>query len=61
MYIVPDAGDIAWLDFGPQAGREQAGRRTALVITDQAYNRANGLAVLCPLASKRLMGSPPKK
>jgi mRNA interferase MazF len=50
-----------WLDFGPQAGREQAGRRTALVITDQAYNRANGLAVLCPLASKRLMASPPKK
>ena len=50
---VPDAGDIAWLDFTPQAGREQAGRRPALVLTDQAYNRASGLAVVCPLTSKR--------
>jgi mRNA interferase MazF len=50
---VPDAGDIAWLDFDPQAGREQAGRRPALVLTDQGYNRASGLAVVCPLTSKR--------
>jgi mRNA interferase MazF len=50
---VPEAGDIAWLDFDPQAGREQAKRRPALVLTDQAYNRASGLAVVCPLTSKR--------
>jgi len=50
---VPEAGDIAWLDFDPQAGREQAGRRPALILTDQAYNRASGLAVVCPLTSKR--------
>ncbi|HEY1677292.1 MAG TPA: type II toxin-antitoxin system PemK/MazF family toxin [Candidatus Sulfotelmatobacter sp.] len=50
---VPEAGDIAWLDFDPQAGREQAGRRPALVLTDQPYNRASGLAVVCPLTSKR--------
>jgi mRNA interferase MazF len=50
---VPEAGDIAWLDFDPQAGREQGRRRPALVLTDQAYNRASGLAVVCPLTSKR--------
>ena len=50
---VPEAGDIAWLDFDPQAGREQGRRRPALVLTDQAYNRASGLVVVCPLTSKR--------
>jgi mRNA interferase MazF len=50
---VPEAGDIAWLDFDPRAGREQGRRRPALVLTDQAYNRASGLVVVCPLTSKR--------
>jgi mRNA interferase MazF len=50
---VPDAGDIVWLDFDPQAGREQGRRRPAIVLTDSAYNRASGLAVVCPLTSKR--------
>ena len=50
---VPEAGDIAWLDFDPQAGREQSRRRPALVLTDQSYNRASGLVVVCPLTSKR--------
>jgi mRNA interferase MazF len=50
---VPEAGDIAWLDFDPQAGREQGRRRPALVLTDQSYNRASGLMVVCPLTSKR--------
>lgn len=50
---VPEAGDIVWLDFDPQAGREQARRRPALVLTDQSYNRASGLAIVCPLTSKR--------
>lgn len=49
----PDAGDIILLDFNPQVGREQAKRRPALVITDQRYNHASGLAVVCPLTSKR--------
>jgi mRNA interferase MazF len=50
---VPEAGDIVWMDFDPQAGREQAHRRPALVLTDQSYNRASGLVVVCPLTSKR--------
>jgi mRNA interferase MazF len=52
-HYVPEAGDIAWLNFDPQAGREQGKRRPALILTDQAYNRSSGLAVVCPLTSKR--------
>jgi mRNA interferase MazF len=50
---IPDAGDIVWLDFDPQVGREQAKRRPALVLTDRTYNRASGLVVVCPLTSKQ--------
>lgn len=51
--FIAHAGDIAWLDFDPQAGREPGRRRPALVLTDLAYNRASGLVVVCPLTSKR--------
>lgn len=50
---VPEAGEIVMMDFDPQIGRRQAKRRPALVLTDQRYNRASGLAVVCPLTSKR--------
>jgi mRNA interferase MazF len=50
---VPEAGDIVMMEFDRQVGREQAKRRPALVLTDQRYNRASGLAIVCPLTSKR--------
>ena len=50
---VPEAGDIVFIDFDPQVGHEQAKRRPALVLTDQRYNRASGLVVVCPVTSKR--------
>ena len=50
---VPRAGDIIWLDFDPQTGREQAKRRPALVVTEESFNRATGFAVVCPLTSRR--------
>ena len=49
---VPDAGDIVWLEFDPQAGREQAGHRPALVLSPAAYNDKVSLAVFCPLSTK---------
>jgi mRNA interferase MazF len=48
---VPDAGDLVWLSFSPQAGREQAGRRPALVLSPRSYNSRAGLCVLCPVTS----------
>ena len=48
---VPDAGDVVWLQFNPQAGHEQAGHRPALVISPASYNARAGLMVCCPLTS----------
>ncbi len=36
---VPDAGHVVWLEFDPQVGREQAGRRPAVVLTPASYNK----------------------
>ncbi|MGJ0393281.1 MAG: type II toxin-antitoxin system PemK/MazF family toxin [Methylocystis sp.] len=47
----PERGDFIWLDFSPQSGTEQAGRRPALVLSPRDFNIATGLAVVCPLTS----------
>jgi len=49
---VPDAGDVVWIDFVPQVGHEQAGRRPAIVLSPRTYNERAGLAVLCPITSQ---------
>ena len=49
---VPDSGDVVWLAFNPQAAREQAGHRPALVISPAAYNAKTGLMVCCPMSTK---------
>jgi mRNA interferase MazF len=41
------------LDFDPQVGHEQAGRRPALVLSQQGYNDRVGLAVLCPITNEK--------
>lgn len=49
---VPGRGDLVWLSFDPQAGREQAGRRPALVMSPSAYNGRARLALVCPITSQ---------
>ena len=49
---VPERGDLVWLQFNPQAGHEQAGKRPALVVSPRAYNRRVGLALFCPITSQ---------
>jgi mRNA interferase MazF len=49
---IPERGDIVWLDFTPQAGHEQSGRRPAFVLSPAAYNRKTGLAIFCPVTSQ---------
>ena len=51
MAYVPEAGDIVWLQFSPQAGHEQAGHRPAVVLSPATYNRI-GLMLCCPLTTK---------
>lgn len=49
---VPDRGDLVWLDFNPQAGHEQAGRRPALIVTPKIYNQRTSLCLACPITTK---------
>ena len=48
----PDRGDLVWLQFNPQAGHEQSGRRPAIVVSPGAYNRRVGLALFCPITNQ---------
>lgn len=50
--FVPDAGDIVWLEFSPQAGHEQAGHRPALVLSPAAYNSKTGTMLCCPMTTQ---------
>jgi mRNA interferase MazF len=49
---VPEAGDVVWLHFDPQAGHEQAGHRPALVLSPARYNAVRGMMVCCPMTSR---------
>ena len=48
---VPEKGDFITLSFDPQSGHEQKGRRPALVISNLLFNRATGLAIVCPITN----------
>lgn len=49
---VPEAGDLVWLQFDPQAGHEQAGHRPALVLSPSRYNAMRGMMICCPMTSR---------
>lgn len=48
----PEAGDIIWTDFDPRTGREQGGRRPALVLSPQAFWTASHFVIVCPITSR---------
>lgn len=50
---VPERGDVVWIDFDPQAGHEQAGRRPGLVLSPAFYNGPAQLALICPLTRQK--------
>lgn len=52
MVYVPERGDAVLLDFNPQSGHEQAGRRPAIVVSPSSYNRKVGLALFCPITNQ---------
>jgi len=49
---VPERADLVWLNFDPQAGHEQKGKRPAIVISPKEYNGKTGLGLFCPITSK---------
>ncbi len=48
---VPRQGDLVALDFDPQSGHEQKGRRPALVVSKDAFNKVTGMAICCPITN----------
>jgi len=49
---IPQHGDIVWLNFDPQTGHEQKGKRPAIVLSPKEYNEKTSLALFCPITSK---------
>lgn len=49
---VSQRGDVIWINFNPQAGHEQAGRRPPAVLSPGAYNGKTNLAILCPITNQ---------
>jgi mRNA interferase MazF len=49
---MPNAGDLIWTDFAPTRGREQTGRRPALVVSSRVFTVMTGLALVCPITSR---------
>jgi mRNA interferase MazF len=49
---LPDRGSLVWLEFSPQAGSEQSGRRPGIVLTPGAYHQRSRLAIVCPITTR---------
>ena len=52
MPYTPEAGDLIWTDFDPRVGREQSGRRPALVVSPKEFYRASEFVIVCPITSR---------
>ena len=50
---VPRKGELIALTFDPQSGHEQRGRRPALVVSNDLFNRHTGLCIACPITNAR--------
>lgn len=48
---IPRKGDFITLSFDPQAGHEQKGRRPALVVSNDLFNKHTGLSIVCPITN----------
>lgn len=48
----PEKGDFVFMQFDPQAGREQAGFRPAVVLSPKQFNQMTGFAVFCPITNQ---------
>jgi mRNA interferase MazF len=50
---IPEQGDIVVLNFDPQSGHEQKGRRPAMIISNKIFNQHLGLAFACPITNTK--------
>jgi mRNA interferase MazF len=49
----PARGDVIWINFKPKTGHEQSGKRPGIVLSPQAYNKAVGFMLCCPITTKK--------
>ena len=50
---IPSKGDYVAVTFDPQSGHEQKGRRPALVVSNNLFNKHTGLAMVCPITNRQ--------
>lgn len=50
---IPSRGDVIFINCNPQSGKETAGHRTALVLSQQAYTKATGMVLVCPITNTK--------
>jgi|SRR5690625_532655 len=50
---IPKRGDLIVLNFNPQAGHEQTGRRNAIVLSPEKFNKLTGFIVVCPITNQK--------
>jgi len=48
---IPKKGDFITVTFDPQSGHEQKGRRPALVVSNDLFNKHTGLVIVCPITN----------
>jgi len=51
MSYIPQQGDIIYMDFSPQSGHEQAGKRPALVVSNNLFFIRTHMAIVCPITN----------
>lgn len=49
---IPARGDLVWLEFDPQKGKEIQKTRPAVVISPQKYNQKTSMALFMPITSQ---------
>jgi mRNA interferase MazF len=51
LVAFPQRQEFIWLNFDPQTGHEQKGRRPGLVVSHSNFNQKMGFAVIVPVSS----------
>ena len=51
MSYTPRQGDIIFMNFDPQLGHEQKGRRPSLIVSNEQFHRRTNMAMVCPITN----------
>ena len=51
MPYSPKQGDIVIINFDPQTGHEQKGRRPSLIVSNDQFHKHTNMAMVCPITN----------